>query len=249
MEYPSTVSIPSPDTVFYGKRVSDLIYPGAFIRSDGIVKAHLKYLEKYELFENSGLNSGHYLPLLINVPGEKIECFKNGESKGSATNDGYVVIRVEADQFWEIKIDGRTIVKLDCSQIQYDEKKGGANMHTGFYSSGVCGVPQIAFVGKLDKDSKTDEVILAPLPDGFALMGFFILPSDDLDNAETVKVCVGCGAECNEYCKDQTLTEKKPAFVDLVLVPNPGRVIKAKVDTAITTGDVSIFAKVVKLSV
>ncbi len=251
MEYPTTIRIPAQDETFYGRRAGELIYPGAFVRGDGIVKARLHYTEWPELFNDPNMKDGYYFPFWITVPGKKQEVFKNGESKGKAANDGFVVLRVDATQKWEVKLDGESIVKLDFSKCLYDEKGDNAPMFTSF-DTGLCGIEQTAYIGSLDKESSTEKVTFErTVPDGFMLTGVILVPSSDFKENEEHKIKVGNSTKPDAYVseEDVTVTAGKPVRKDLVLVSPSDNTITATAGGAITEGHVDIYVSVIRLQV
>ena len=127
MEYLTCISIPTPDVEFYGRAVGDMVRKGARVQADGKVRGHFPYVTDYITI--NGKTEGHYFPAWVNIPGktcEIVHCSDGSSATGTMgeePGDNFVVILMDDNKEFDIKVDGKKICHLDFSEVVLEEKK------------------------------------------------------------------------------------------------------------------------------
>ncbi len=252
MEYLTCVSIPTPDVEFYGRPVGDMVRKGARIQSDGIVKGRFPYINGY--ISINGKTSGHYFPAWINVPGHKCEivrCSDGSSVEGTldaGPDDNYIVILMDDNKEFDIKVDGKLICHLDFSEAILEEKREDKGMNVNFFDEGICGVAISGHIGSLNKDSAENSVVVKKaMPTGVKLINIIAVASSDMKGA--TKVSVGDGANSTSYVSDIEVNAGGTVVKDTALKDVTSGTVTIKADQAITAGSIDVFATIVRLSV
>lgn len=249
MEYLRTISIPAHNVVLCGRPVGDMVERGMRVREDGTVKGKFHHMTRYIGYSSTPEEQeGYYLPLILNTPGEKLDIVKNGVTiRDGIEFDPYIVLRVTAEDTFEIKVDGKTIASLNFSQAVFQEKKGENDMNVNFFDPGACGLLVTGYIGTMDKDSETEVTFEKALPVGARMVYLIAIPSDDMEGAGTVSA--GDGATENLYADGHVIEKGKggAAHPALPLIANDQ--IKVKLDSKITKGTVKLYATVIRLEV
>lgn len=121
-------------------------------------------------------------------------------------------------------------------------------MKCGFFDTGVCGIMTTGYIGTID--SKTEEATSGvtfenALPVGTRVVYLAAICSDDMEGA--TNITAGTADQEDLYASAHAISKGKggAAHPDLPLVKDG--TIKAKVDSAVTTGTVDIYATVIRL--
>lgn len=255
MEYLTCISIPTPDVEFYGRPVGDLVCKGARLQADGIVKGRFPYVSGYTGFSNDdGATEGHYFPARVNVTGKTLEIVRCKDGKtftgDMSKGDDFVVIRIDDNKEYDIKVDGRKICHLDFSEAVLEDKKGANKMNVDFFDPGVCGIPLTGHIGSLNKDNAKDTNAITfekAIPTGTKLVNIITVSSADMAGAATVTV--GNSAQEDVYSSECTATAGKTVVTDAKYADVTSGTIKLKVDTAVSAGTIDVFATVIRLAV
>ena len=247
MEYLTCISIPTPDVEFYGRPVGDLVRKGARIQADGKVKGVFPYVTGY--IEVNGKTEGHYFPARVNVPGKELEIVRCSDGTSGKGNDDFVVILMDDNKEFDIKVDGKKICHLDFSEAILEEKKGDKKMNADFFNPGACGIQISGCIGSLNKDNaKGDGAVTfeKAIPAGTKLVNVITVSSDDMKGA--TKVTVGSGAKEDAYASEATATAGKAVVTEADYVDVTSGTVTLKADQAITEGTVDVFATIIRLN-
>lgn len=254
MEYLTCISIPTPDVEFYGRAVGDMVRKGARVQADGKVKGHFPYVTNYITI--NGKTEGHYFPAWVNIPGKSCEIVRCSDgtsatgTMGEEPGDNFVVILMDDNKEFDIKVDGKKICHLDFSEAILEEKREEKKMNVSFFDTGICGVPITGHVGSVNKDSKAEQsaaVFEAAMPVGTRLVNVIAVASEDMAGA--TKVTVGDGNTENAYANELEVTAGQAAVEEGSYKAVSSGTVKVKVDAEITAGSVDIFATVLRLEV
>ena len=254
MEYMTRISIPAQDEEFYGMPAGNLMYRGARVQADGKVKGSFKYVKDYITI--NGKTAGHYFAAWVNVPGSKLEIVRCSDgtsgvgTMGEEPGDNFVVILMDDNKEFDIKVDDRTICHLDFTEAVLEDKKEEKKMNVDFFDTGTCGIALTGHIGTVNKDSKADEkavVFEKALPVGTKLVSVLAIPTEDMKGA--TKVTVGSGSTEDAYAKDVALTAGKAVVSDAGYKDITSGTVQIKVDAAISAGAVDVFATVIRLDV
>ena len=123
-------------------------------------------------------------------------------------------------------------------------------MFTDFFDEGICGIPQVAHLGTINKDSKEATKGFAlekQLPAGFLLMNVIAVASADMAGASNVTV--GDATTEDAYGSALEVSKGKSKVNDLGLTAPKSAIVKVKTDAAISAGSIDIFATAIRLSV
>lgn len=254
MEYLTCISIPTPDVEFYGKPVGEMVRKCARVQENGIVKGRFPYVSDY--IEVNGKTEGHYFPAWVNVPGHECEivrCSDGTSAKGTldaGPEDNFVVILMDDNKEFDIKVDGKLICHLDFSEAILEDKKGEDKMNADFFNPGACGIMISGHIGSLNKENaKSAEAITfeKAIPAGTKLVNIITVASADMKGA--TKVTVGNGAKEDAYAKDAAVTAGKTTVTESDYVDVTAGTIKLKPDEAVTEGTIDVFATIIRLAV
>lgn len=247
MEYLTCITIPTPEVEFYGRPVGDMVRKGARIQADGKVKGVFPYVTDY--IEVNGKTEGHYFPARVNVPGKELEIVRCSDGTSGKGNDDFVVILMDDNKEFDIKVDGRLICHLDFTEAILEEKKGEKKMNAEFFNPGACGIQISGCIGSLNKENAKDTEAITfekAIPAGTKLVNIITVASADMAGA--TKVTVGSGAKEDAYASEATVTAGKTVVTDAKYVDVTSGTIKLKVDEAITKGTVDVFATIIRLT-
>lgn len=252
MEYLTSIRIPRPNETFFGVPAGVFIRQGARVQIDGKVKARLHHVTDFKQFSgNVEQQSGYYFPFIVTEPGKKMELITNGKVQWTDVDfDPKIILRVKPGSTFELKVDGRTVARLDFSQARFDEPKGDSKMNVPFFDTGVCGINITGHIGTLNKDSKADEAAVVfdgALPIGARLVNLTVIPSADVEGGASVTV--GDGVNKKAYADAAAITAGEVAVEDTKLKELTSGKVTVKLGAALTAGTVDIFATIIRLAV
>ena len=246
------ITIPAPDVELYGRPVRDMVRKGARVQENGIVKGKFPYVTGY--ISINGKTEGHYFPAWVNIPGKKLEIVRCSDgtsgvgTMGEEPGDNFVVILMDDNKEFDIKVDGKTICHLDFSEAVLEEKED-KKMNVNFFDTGVCGLPITGHIGSVNKDSKASTAVTfeKAMPVGTKLVNVIAVASEDMAGA--TKVTVGDGNTENAYADGLDVTAGNVAVKDAGYKGVTSGTVKIKVDTDITAGSIDVYATVIRLEV
>lgn len=124
----NNVTLPARNYSLLGMQVSCLVAADTQIAADGSVLGHLPYVENFEAFNKSNKKEqeGHYLPVILDVTGDKMTIKKNGEAAKNKQNikfDPEIIFRVDDnDTTFEVEVDGKSVATFNFKRAKLVEK-------------------------------------------------------------------------------------------------------------------------------
>ena len=252
MEYLTSIKIPSRNETFFGTPARTFIQQGMRVQADGKVKGLFYYVTGYERFGGPTVQNGYYFPFIIAGTGEKMELIINGKTQWADVDfDPKIILRIKPDTIAELKVDGRTVARLDFSQAKYEAPKGESKMKANFFDPGICGLMTSGYIGTFDKNTKsqTEGVTFEnALPVGARMVYLIAICSDDMTGAATVTAGDG-GSKEDVYAKAHAIKQGEGGASHPAMPIIKDGTIKIKVDSAVTEGTIDFYATVIRLEV
>ena len=118
------MTIPAAGQSLYGKTVGDMIGNDVMVGTSGKVKGTFHYVTGYTGFneKNAEEQEGYYFPFTLAKKGTKMTIKKNGEdAKKDIAWEADNVLRVTAEDAFEIIVDGVSVVKFTFEEAVFEK--------------------------------------------------------------------------------------------------------------------------------
>lgn len=125
-----TVSIPSQETEWLGKKISDLVADDIVVEADGTVNGTIHYAA-FEAFDgvDTTNQTGHYFPFVLNTTGTTMSLKVNGVvTKEDVPFDSEIIFRIADPSYsYEVLVDGESYISLNFAKAKFENEDGSVD--------------------------------------------------------------------------------------------------------------------------